>query len=305
MKPTHLAPVTLIGSVLSFSLLGFVSQAHATTFTPPPIDSSSLPGPIDNANNLTSVDVELALILDSSNSISQANFNGILSAYYNIFTSPTFFNDFIAPLRYDTDKKPQIAVSFFQFGTNAVQSIPWTIISNQNDAQTFGNQFLSITKKGGFTNMGGAIKMATQTLLNNEFAGKYSVFDISSDGRSFRSDPPVIEAAADAFTAGIDAINAIAVSQNSISVLPNVIGGLNPDRKTAGFIVEAGSIDNYEATLRDKLKKELQGDSSCPFISSCPPDSPDPLAVPEPSAIWGLLGIGLLAVGRSGVRPNQ
>ncbi len=296
MKPTHLIPVTLIGSLLSLSLLGFSSQANATTFVPPPIDNGAAPGPIPNANNLTSVDVELALILDSSNSISQTNFESILNVYYNIFTDPQFFNDFIAPLRYDVDKKPQIAISVFQFGTNVEQSIPWALISNQNDAKTFGNQFLSMTKMGGFTNMGGAIDLATQTLFNNDFAGKYSVFDISSDGRAFRSRPHAAVASHNALAAGINAINAIAITQDSLSVLPSVIGGLNPDRKTTAFIVETGSIENYEATLRDKLKQELQGKSPCPLDSSCPPDSPDPSPIPEPSSILGLLGIGLLAL---------
>lgn len=103
----------------------------------------------DVFSNCQSVSSELAIILDGSDSITSAEFSQLKSIYRNVFSSPTFYDEMIAPLA-----NPRIAVSVIQFGyipatdTRIQQSIQWWIIDSQASANAFANQFTAVTQMG-------------------------------------------------------------------------------------------------------------------------------------------------------------
>lgn len=263
MKIFSLINLTATGIACSLSVLGFSALVSAKPLTP--------------------VDIELAFILDGSDSISESDFNLQLNAYKNIFTNPSFFKNFVSPIA-----KKKIAVGVFQFGSVLEQSLDWTLIDSQKDAKKFGNQFMNLTKLNHYSNLGGAIQLATDSTLNNNFDGTHLVFDISSDGFTFGSSIHPRKASKNAFDAGIDAINAIAPSNSDLIMLEGIIGGTNPNKSSA-FIVTADSIENYEKTLRDKIRRETVGPPE--------PRQDPPPKVPESDSLAGLLSFVFIGLG--------
>lgn len=238
-------------------------------------------GFVNTANAQTAVDVELALLLDSSGSISFNNFQNQLTAYQNVFTDPNFYNDLIAPF-IDEGGEGQIAVSAYQFGSSVSQFIDWTLIDSQTAATDFGNAFMGITKGGGSTNMTSGINTAASGLVNNEFVANRLIIDISTDGAP-NNRSSAEQASIDAISNGIDAINAIGVGfgvdgdylQNSIV------------RGTNSFYIEVDDFDvSFQNALERKIEREISGGGP----------SPGPTTTPEPATMAGLLGFSFVGL---------
>jgi hypothetical protein len=279
-------PLTL----LTIALIGWTGQVKAATFA----------------------DVELAFLIDSSDSISNDRFNQELQAYINIFTND-FYNRFVAPLQGQNINgrlgEGRVAVAAFKFGGtnagNAFQTIAdWTIISNQTEADDFGNQFVGQTKIGGQTPLGFAIQSAADTMFDNEIDGAQLVMDISSDGLNF---PPSglnirpLEASNYARCAGdlndtacvtdpmrmpavggVNVINSISIGSSPPVIFEQFVNyGTNLSGSNQNAFL-ASSLDEYQTTLDAKLTNELT------------PDNP---RTPEPSLIVGIIGLGILGIG--------
>ena len=235
--------------------------------------------------------LELALVLDGSGSINAANWDLQLKGYKDVFASGTFFDNFVAPSKYDT-----LVVSAYQFGYGVTQEIGWTSITDNSSATDFGNLFTFSQVKGN-TNTEGAILTAMggssiyDGLLNNGIASDKMVIDISTDGvpnycvkggaydvsstgiscSSSVADSHAIAAADYARSSDIT-VNAIGVGSVDVSFLTNLVNG-TPD----GFFLTASGFDTFGDTLKTKLGKEIIG-------------------VPEPSILF-LFGAGLLGLG--------
>lgn len=168
----------------------------------------------------TMVDLELAFVIDGSNSIGLTAFQANNQAYYNIFTN-NFYRDFVQPLagkelapgQFGTGK---IAVAAYQFGQrlgvptaspaspnpcnfNPVtgkqqcEAVDWTIIASQADANAFADKILNLLKIGGGTPLGAGIRQATfgsqafpnynmSGIINNNIDSIRQIFDLATDG---------------------------------------------------------------------------------------------------------------------------
>ncbi len=142
------------------------------------------------AGTLTPVTIELALLYDGSDSISQTVFDEVMAATDNIFNKGNFYQDFVSPLR-SVDpslEDPSIAVGFYQFGTLknsegthevAIEKLaPWTVYNEKNQS---GIDLSNVQKIGGFTPIADATEKVSKNLLNNDYEG-YKVINLSSDG---------------------------------------------------------------------------------------------------------------------------
>lgn len=293
-------PLTL----LTLALIGWTGQVRAATF----------------------VDVELAFLIDSSDSISDERFNQELQAYINIFTND-FYNRFVAPLQGQNINGRvglgKIAVAAFKFGgtdsSNAFQTIAdWTIIGNQNDATAFGSQFAGQTKIGGRTPLGFAIQSTADALFDNEIDdndidGAQLVMDISSDG--LNAPPtglefPTPEEASNyarcagdlsdtacvddpmrmAAPGGVNVINSISIGLTPPQVFVEFVNyGINLSGSNQNAFL-ASSIDEYQSVLETKLTNELT------------PDNP---RTPEPSLVLGIIGVGILGVSKKWIDRHR
>lgn len=310
MKATCLIPAAIIGSFCGLSLLGSAVPARAASL----------------------VDVELAFIIDGSDSISNDDFSQILVAHSNLFTDSSFYDRFIKPLNYDGDGTGKIAVSFFQFGSKVKQEIGWTLIDSQSAATVFGQKILGISKTiwGGSSQIGDAITAATfgknyttpdynlpiffdgglpTGILDNEFDGSYKILDIATDGLEYRGYSSELAAYYAAF-AGIDAINSIATGTydpwgvelnlprireaQEWAVLDGAPSKGNPGN-IAPFVSVAGGTNRYSQFLSQKVALETLGKP--PADPPLPPPAPqgEPTSVPEPSTLGGLFGLGAIA----------
>lgn len=202
----------------------------------------SICGMAVSANAATVVDVEMALIIDSSSRVSASYFNSQKQAYYNIFTqtfqapdtgqSTNFYNYFVAPLIGTNINNHtgigKIAVSTIQFGDSAIMIMPWTEISSQSQATAFGNGFLGLTQfSNSGSNIGGAIDLATQGITNNDFTGSHVAFAVVTDGISDGTNPSVSDASSYALTHGVDVINAVAPDRANFPRFADIVGGDN------------------------------------------------------------------------------
>jgi len=177
-------------------------------------------GTTAHARAATMVDLELAFVIDGSDSIGLTAFEANNRAYYNIFTN-NFYRDFVQPLA-GKELAPgqigtgKIAVAAYQFGQrlgvptagpaspnacnfNPVtgreqcQAVDWTIIASQADANAFADKILNLLKIGGGTPLGAGIRQATfgsqafpnynmSGMINNNIDSIRRIFDLASDG---------------------------------------------------------------------------------------------------------------------------
>ncbi|MEO0687819.1 MAG: DUF1194 domain-containing protein [Cyanobacteria bacterium J06649_11] len=230
-----------------------------------------------NAASLTSVDVELSLLVDVSGSISTSEFNLQKQGYVDVFSDASLFNDFISQ-----GKEGKIAVNliYWSGSNNQQEAVGWTLIDSIQASQDFANAINASTRPfGGSTVPGSAINFATP-LFNNQFDGERQVIDVSGDGIGSASNTS--SARDNALNNGIEAINGIVIG-GSPSVKSfyenNLIGGINGDG-TPAFVMEADSFADFGDAIDKKIKAE---------IVLTPPTA----SIPEPASIIGLLAFGL------------
>ena len=144
-------------------ILGYISAVLLTSFI--------------HVGNSSALTLELALVVDGSGSINAAEWQTQMLGYQSVFSSGTFYDDYVATSVYDS-----IVVGVYQFGTFVQEEIAWTEITNNADATAFGNLFLGITQDAGWTNTVGGINAAMDGIMTNSFAGDNFVMDISTDG---------------------------------------------------------------------------------------------------------------------------
>jgi hypothetical protein len=281
--------------------------------------STALIGWAGQVQAITLVDVELAFLLDGSDSVSEGNFNSQLQAYENIFRN-NFYETFVAPLLGQNINGSvglgRISVAAFQFGgpidatepDQAFQTIvDWTEISDQAGADQVADGFENVTKIGGFTPLGLGIEETAISMFTNSFQGAQLVMDISSDGFDDPQDGLVVDpiAASDfarcagnldncpqfpeVAPGGVNVINAIANRETLISsvLLNQITYGTNLSGDTA-TIFFADNISDYEATLRAKISTEL-----------IPPRTP------EPSLVLAMVTLGLVGIATKWTRGDN
>jgi hypothetical protein len=263
----------------------------------------------------TLVGTELVLSVDVSSSINLSEFNLQRQSYANAFRDPDVI-DLIAA------SPNGIAVTFQYWASTTFASLGWFHLQDGSDANAFANAIASAADPGsGATNIAQAITSATSLLLNNDFVGERLIIDVSGDGRQntnwsgsancapyvywgqrYNNDfasaclNPLISARNSAIAHGIT-INGLPI-RTDIANLDSyyqayVAGGED------SFVQPASSFSDFDQALKTKLLRELSQPEPEPQPEPDPqpepepePPASDPVDVPEPSLLLGLLGVG-------------
>lgn len=230
-----------------------------------------------NAASLTSVDVELSLLVDISMSIDSKEFNLQKQGYIDVFSNGSLFNDFISK-----GKEGKIAVNliYWSSANQKQEAVGWTLIDSVQASQDFASA-IDAANRGfsGSTAPGSAIAYATPLFSDNQFDGLRQVIDVSGDG--VKNDGiDTATARNNTLNDGIDAINGIVIG-NSPKVKSfyenNVIGGMNGDGNPA-FVMQAETFEDFGSAIDRKIKAEI---TMIPSTTS----------IPEPASIFGLLAV--------------
>jgi hypothetical protein len=242
---------------------------------------------------VTSVDLELQLLVDVSGSIDNNEFALQRDGYVNAFRSQAIKDAIQAPT--DVDGNARIgniaAQLIYWSGANQQQvAVDWTLIDSDSDSEDFATAIDNATRPfSGQTAPGSAIAFGAPLFTNNGFDGTSLVMDVSGDG-SQNQGADTGTARNDALNGAsgndaIDRINGIAIGGDTVveSFYQNsIVGG--PD----GFFVAAANFTDFQNAIEDKIEAEVRNDV---------------VQVPIPSTMLllsaGLAGLGLLARRRS------
>jgi Protein of unknown function (DUF1194) len=218
----------------------------------------------------TIVGTELVLSVDVSGSVSSDEFNLQRQGYVNAFRNSDIQNKI-------TVLPGGIAATLSYWASSAVQSVPWTRITNAAEANAFADALAAAARPfGGGTDIDNAINYASSLIATNDFEGNRKVIDVSGDGVNSGSIASLQTARNNTVNAGIT-INGLAIL-NDVSNLDtyyanNVIGG------PGAFVIAANNFLDFENAVTQKIGREI---------------TPDP--VPEPFTILGSLAAGGIGV---------
>jgi hypothetical protein len=222
--------------------------------------------------------IEMALVLDGSGSMGSEGFTSQTQAYQNIFSSETFYDDFLI-------SGDQLYVSSWQFSTNIQLEQDWFLIEDNATASVFGASFAEIEWMGGWTNTALTINTVSNDIIDNNINGDKQVINISTDGLPCLPDslggcPQDFQISiTEAVTAANNGIvlNAIGIGDGVDSNYLEVI--TNPSN---GFFELADDISVFQSALERSLSRDIN-------------NSPTPVSEPGSLALFGLFIVGIAA----------
>ncbi len=234
----------LIAILFVFVLKTVPCDVYAQTPTPTPFVGNSI-----------DVDFELSLLVDSSGSIKNDEFELQKQGYADAFRSE--------PVRIAVQKAGKIAVNLIYWSSSSRQeeAIPFTLIT-VDTLEDFAQKIEATERPfGGGTRIYSVIDFAVP-LFENQFNSRKQIIDISGDGTSSRTSTE--EAVDRALAAGIDSVNGLPIGENDSGVYDfyrdHVIGGENP------FIVASPTFEDFKFAATEKISRELG------FVDECPTD---------------------------------
>ncbi|GAB7022458.1 DUF1194 domain-containing protein [Salidesulfovibrio brasiliensis] len=208
------------------------------------------------------INLELALGVDVSGSVSSSEYTLQRDGYVNAFNNIASFGSF-----------EPFAVTYYEWSSSNEQQqlVDWTLISTVADAQAFASVLSGVSRAfGGVTGVGAAINYGV-SLFDNAYEGTRLVLDLSGDGsENDGGDVPGAVSAAE--SAGVT-INGLPIGSSIADYyLNNVI-------TSDGFIQAADDFDDFESAIALKLEREIT----------------EQIPTPEPTSIVLVLA-GLLSV---------
>jgi hypothetical protein len=199
-------------------------------------------------------DVDLALVLavDSSFSVDSREYELQMQGLGRAFLQKE------VQLAIAQGVRQRIAVAVVQWSDANSQSLalPWTVISNDADAEALGRRLMGLPRQlaEGGTSISAALSFSA-SLFAMAPAAERRVIDVSSDGRN-NSGPPVAPVRARIVAEGIT-INALTILTEwktlDIYFERNVAGG--PDH----FVIPADDYEAYGEAMLMKLLREITG----------------------------------------------
>lgn len=228
--------------------------------------------PIAAAAEAIEVDVELALMVDVSRSMSPEEMEIQRRGYGEALVSDQVVgviqNGFIG----------RIAITYVEWAGNGSQRVvvPWTIIDGRESAQAVADKLTESFPVGLMhTSISGALRFAIDDMRDNAFDGLRRVIDVSGDGPN-NIGAPVTHARDAAVAEGI-VINGLPLmtwDENSRFGIPDldvyyracVIGG------PGGFVIPVTDWEDFPRAVRQKLVLELAGPVSVLAAQHAPAD---------------------------------
>lgn len=253
------------------------------------------------------VDVELALVVDVSNSIDANEFDLQQDGYKAAFQSAGVTDAIQALADADTGG---VAVSVFFFSTNAWQVIDWTVLNSAADSIAFGDAIGSLLAPdaGGddLTNIASGIEIARNSILGNGFEGSRLIMDVSGDGEQntelngrndiFSCTPRGTCAAVAQNQSGLTEDAGVTI--NGLPIVdgfPDLVTYYETNVITSDGFALSATFDTFAAAVEAKIFREI--------APAPPPPEPEVAPVPEPATLavfaFGLAGLGFMRRKRS------
>ncbi len=198
------------------------------------------------------VDLELALLVDVSASVSDEEFRLQAGGLATAFRSEPVLD----AIRSSANRG--IAVSVIQWADRAHQrtSVEWTLVSGDADALRLATRIGSMPRliHGGHTALGDALAFALRELESNRFAGLRRVIDLSGDGRA-NDGRPLRAVRQEVISHGVT-INGLAIL-NELPLLDryfrdHLIGG------EGAFAMVAQDYVDFAEAMTHKLVREIR-----------------------------------------------
>ena len=204
-------------------------------------------GPV-RAQELQPVALELVLALDTSSSVTAAEFEIERDGLTQAFRHP----DVLAAIAAAGEQG--IAVALVQWSGNRMQqrSIDWRVVHDETSAAALSAAIAATPRAfTGSTGLGGAIRYALKEIENNGYAGRRKVIDVIGDG--FTGLSPRRER--DRAVARGVTINGLAILDEKPDLgryyADHVIGG------AGAFVLTVQSARDFAEAVRDKLIREI------------------------------------------------
>ena len=211
----------------------------------------------------TAVDLELALAVDASGSVSAHRFQLQQQGYAAAFRHPVVLKAILS------GATQSIAVIMYQWTGPSLQivSVPWHRIHDQTSAVAFAAAIDETPRQlfGGGTSISAAIDYGVTLFPKSGYGSARRVIDISGDGIN-NSGRTVTQARDDAVRAGIT-INGLPI----LTLVPSldqyfqdyVIGG------SGAFMIPAADFETFGEAIRRKLILEIASNAVCAERFSC------------------------------------
>lgn len=216
------------------------------------LDSTNVLIELSESNNLSSTaglcsnqqkpNVDLALCMDSSGSVSAADFKlqleGTAQAIENV-----------------VPRDGTVRISALQFDSVSKIELNPTIIEEDN-VQSIADKIRAIRKSNGGTSIHACIDQATTLLSAALPKSSMQIIDVSTDGQSTQS--LAVAASNRAKAAGIDVLNAIGVGTGISTTLLNAIVFPQPVGGDRGFVLTVKNYQEYMNGITGKIQRETK-----------------------------------------------
>jgi hypothetical protein len=204
------------------------------------------------AQTSQTVDLELALLVDVSASVSDEEFRLQAGGLAAAFHSPAVLDAI------DAAGRKGIAVSVIQWANEESQrvSVDWTLVKGEADARWLAARISSMPRliQGGHTALSNALAFGLRELETNRFTGLRRVIDLSGDGRN-NDGRPLRTVRREVIEQGIT-INGLAI----LNELP-LLGGYFRDHLIGGegaFFMVAQDYSDFAQAIVQKLAREIR-----------------------------------------------
>jgi hypothetical protein len=189
---------------------------------------------VSTASHAVPISLELAIVIDSSGSISNADFATQQTSYVNAINA-------LLPI------DGSVAVEVINFSSNVVVVFPETIIASAANRTALTNAIAGMPKLGTNTAIGNAIAQAATDLTSASIVGLREIIDVSTDGINNVGQSPAT-AATNAIAAGINQVNCLGIGAGA---------DCSFIRGTGSFSINAENFAAFEGALTTKLAREI------------------------------------------------
>lgn len=227
------------------------------------LDTAKLRSGIAAAPSIQIVPVELVLLVDTSGSVDDDEYDLQKLGYEQAFRNP----DLAAAI----EAQGGIVATYIEWSYADYQDvrIDWTHLKTADDCWTFANEIGSITRQsGGETMLAPALQFATDKLETNEYYGMKRVIDVSGDGRGENYDYYLSNTDFSAYhgqpwndvmssiSSTVSQINGICITTDAdvVDFYTNVLPH-GPD----AFMMQVNDFAEFENAILEKLVREITG----------------------------------------------